>query len=81
MVANSRVPKELFIGSGSEGDVVVELWFVVEGVTVVSVLDDVVEELDIVLVVVVVVVLLLLMLLADKSLSRNSTAILLSQEQ
>ena len=78
MVANSRVPKGLFIGGGSEGEVVVELVYDVaeaeieSGSVVVAVLGGIV---------VTGVVELLLILLADKSFSRNPTAILLSQEQ
>ena len=76
MVANSKVPKELFIGGGSEGEV--ELGYEVAEVdiepvsVVVAVLGGIVS---------VVVEVFLLISLADKSLSRNPTAILLSQEQ
>ena len=78
MVANTKVPKELFIGGGSEGEVVVGLVYDVaeaeieSGSVVVAVLGGIV---------VTGVVELLLILLADKSFSRNPTAILLSQEQ
>ena len=76
MVANSKVPKELFIGGGSEGEV--ELGYDVAEVEIetVSVVVAVLGGI-----VVMPVAVLLLILLADKSFSRNPTAILLSQEQ
>ena len=76
MVANSKVPKELFIGGCSEGEV--ELGYDVAEVEIetVSVVVAVLGGI-----VVMPVAVLLLILLADKSLSRNPTAILLSQEQ
>ena len=74
MVANSSVPKELFVVSGSEaGKVVVdELLVVVVAVFGTVVGSGVVEELNSDLV---------LTFLVRRSLSRNLTAILLSQEQ
>ena len=66
------------MGGGSEGEVVVELGYDVAEVEIESV-SVVVAVLG--GIVVMPVVVLLPVLLADKSLSRNPTAILLSQEQ